>query len=83
MTDSDEDEQRGGYERWLEGLAGERVKTLPIFVVWLLVITVAGGAAYWLGVPEEQGLTAVVAAVSVPYWLWAVPRHVSRRRERR
>jgi hypothetical protein len=43
---------------------------VPIFVVWLLVITVAGGAAYWLGVHEEQELTAVVAAVSVPYWLW-------------
>ncbi len=40
MTDPDEAEERGGYERWLDGLAGERVKTLPIFVMWVLVIGV-------------------------------------------
>jgi Flp pilus assembly protein TadB len=82
VSSSDEDDDRGWYERWLDELAGERVRIWPIFAAWALLVLIVGGGAYWLGLRDERELIAVVAAVSVPYWFWAVPLRVSRRRER-
>jgi len=78
-----DNEPRDGYEGWLDELAGERVKTLPIFLVWVLLVGVGCGLAYLLGARSDGPFNTVLAVISVPYWLWAVPRYARRRRARK
>jgi len=76
-------EKRGGYEGWLDELAGERVKALPIFVGWVLMTGMAAGLAYLLGARSDGVSKAVFGVVSIPYGLWVVPWHLKRRRRAR
>jgi len=78
-----ESTKRGGYEGWLDEIAGERVKLLPIFVGWALLTGSAGGLAYLLGARSDGVYNAVFGIVSIPYWLWVVPWHLKRRRQAR
>jgi hypothetical protein len=84
MSDAEgEPEHRSGYEGWLDELAGERVSTLPIFLVWALLVGVACAVGYLAGLGKEFEFTGVTAVVSVPYWLLGVPNWLKRRRRQR
>lgn len=73
-----EDNKRGGYEGWLDEIAGKRVKTLPIFLVWALLTGSAAGMAYLLGARSDTTYDVIFGVISIPFWLWAVPHHLRR-----
>lgn len=74
-----ENEPRSGYEGWLDGMAGERVRTGPIFLVWAIAVAFACGLAYVLGVRAESELGGLTGLISVPYWFFVVPAWLGRR----
>ncbi|KRE63391.1 hypothetical protein [Nostocoides sp. Soil756] len=78
-----EDKRRRGYEGWLDEIAGERVKTLPIFLVWAVLTGSAAGVAYLLGARSDAAYNVIFGVISIPFWLWAVPWHLRRRRRDR
>lgn len=75
-----DEEPRSGYEGWLDEIAGERVKTLPLVWVWAGIVGLGCAIAYLLGAQSERTYLVVTAVVSAPYWFWAVPRHLRHRR---
>lgn len=70
---------RSGYEGWLDEIAGERVKTLPLFLAWAGLVGIASGVAFLLGARSSQIYYFLIGAVSTPYWFWGVPHYLRRR----
>lgn len=73
------EEARGGYEAWLDGIAGRRVATGPLFCVWVLLLASASAVAFLVGAREESTYSWIVALASPPYWFVGVPWWLRRR----
>ena len=77
--DADEEEHRGWYETWLDAIAGERVATMPLFLVWVVICAVLGGGSVALFGGSDQAFFMPVGIVSVVFWFLAVPQWLRHR----
>lgn len=77
-----EDGPRSGYEGWLDGIAGERVHVGLIFLVWAVTVAAVCGLGYVLGLREEGEFMGLTGLISVPYWFFAVPAWLGKRRKK-
>jgi len=78
----DPPEHRGWYETWLDEVAGRRVATGRIALIWFSLVGGLGGIGVLLGATADQSFIAVAMYSSVPYWFIGVPLWLARRRRR-
>jgi len=71
------DEPSGWYERWLWEVAGERhVRTLPLFLVWVVLIAAISAIVYLAGGRTQRIFGIPLVPASALYWAVAVPAYV-------
>ncbi|ARU52169.1 hypothetical protein CBR64_12565 [Cellulosimicrobium cellulans] len=80
MADREPDEPSGWYESWLRDVAGGApVRTGPLFLGWVGVVSVVAAVVYLMGGRSEPAYMAPIGVISILYWTLAVPTYVSRR----